>query len=315
MKNTLLDVAKRTAGSKEVGLIEENLQFAPELGLVPVGTISGTSFSTVSRVGLPTAGYTGINQGVAASKSRYATKLVQCYPIRSLVEIDKALVSADNSLPSLQTDEASGVTEAVLRLIGKQFYYGRSNGGDEKGHIGLIDVTSAEQTLSAGGTTADTASSVYFVKFGRKDVRFIFGNNKTLTLPPFRDETLTDADGNKFDGSVSHLTGWQGLQCTNKNSVTRICNLTEDAGKGLTDTLLAKALALFPAGYAPDAILMSRRSRSQLQQSRSASVSLQTNGKKGVMGGGEAYAPTPTDFEGINIIPTDSIINTEALVS
>lgn len=315
MKNTLLDVTKRTAGAKEVGLIEENLKYCPELAIVPVKTISGTSYTTVARTGLPSAGFTGVNQGVPASKSKYATKLVQCYPIRSAVEVDKALVSADSSASSLQADEASGVMEAVMRTVGTQFYYGRGEGGDENGHIGLVDVASAEQTLSAGGTTDETASSVYFVKFGRKDVQLVFGNNTTLKLPPFREETLTDGDGNKFDGMVSHLTGWEGIQCTNKNSVTRVCNLTNDAGKGLTDKLLAEALSMFPAGYQPDAIFMSRRSRRQLQEDRASKISLNSSGKKGDVGGGSAYAPTPTDFEGIKIVPTDSLNDTEKLVS
>jgi hypothetical protein len=70
---------------------------------------------------------------------------------------------------------------------------------------------------------------------------------------------------------------------------------------------------LFPAGFVPDAIFMSRRSRTQLRTSRSALVSLNSTGKQGDIGGGAVYAPTPTDFEGIPIIATDSILNTEPI--
>jgi len=314
MKNTLLDLTKRTAGAKEVGLIEENLQYAPEVAMVPAKTIAGTSYTTLARVGLPTVGFTSVNQGVTASKSTYKNALVQTFPLRSLVKVDKALVNADSSLPSLQTDEASGVMEAALRHIGRQFYYGQNAGGDSEGSIGLQDVVGAEQTFDASGTTADTGSSVYLVKFGRKDVQMVFGNNSTLSLAPFRDETLTDSDGGEFDGSVAHLTAWQGVQCTNPNSVVRIANLTEDSGKGLTDAILAKALALFPSGVTPDAIFMTRRTRSQLQADRATRTATRGNGKNGSVGGGSTYSPTPTDFEGIALTPTDSILNTEPLI-
>lgn len=312
---TMLDLAKRTAASKEVGLIEANLSHAPELEVFPSRTISGTSYHTLLRVGLPTVAFTNVNQGVAASKSRYEQKNVETFPIRAAVKIDKAIVSGDNPLAEVETDEAMGVAEAAMRHIGRQIFYGRSSGkADSKGHIGLIDVVSNANIVDAGGTTADTASSVYFVRFGIKDVQLIFGNGSTLTLPPFRDETLQDADGNDYDGRISHLTGWAGIQCVNENSIARICNLTEDSGKGLTDALLAKALAKLPVGYKPDAIFMSRRSRRQLQEDRGAKVALQGKGAND-LGGGAAYAPTPTDFEGMPIIVTDSILDTEAIVA
>lgn len=312
---TMLDVVKRNNSSKEVGLIEANLAAAPELKLFPARTIKGTSYHTLLRTGLPSVSFTGVNEGVEASKSTYETKLVECFPIRSLVEVDKALVSADNSLPDLLTTEASGVTEAVLRKIGRQIYYGKSAGGDSKGFPGLQDMVSNDMLLNATGTTASTGSSVYFVKFGIKDVELLFGNGSVLTLPPFRDETLTDKNGKKFDGKVSHLTGWAGMQFTNPNSVVRICNLTADTGKGLTDALLSAALAKAPADVSFDVIFMSRRSRSQLQAARAALVALQSNAKNGTLGGAAAYVPTPTDFEGIPIIATDSILNTEPIVA
>lgn len=312
----MLDLAKRRSASKEVGLIEASLSHAPEMSVIPSRTISSTSYHTLLRLDLPSVAFTDVNQGVASSKSKYDTKLVQCFPIRSAVEIDKALVSVDNPLKSIQTDEAMGVTEATLRHIGRQVFYGRTAGkGDIKGFHGLIDVVDNAMLLDATGSAADAASSVYFVRFGIKDVQLVFGNDSVLKLPPFREETLSDSDGRKFDGMISHLTGWAGIQCVNRNSVVRICNITEQADKGLTDNLLAKALAKFPVGFVPDAVFMSRRSRRQLQEDRAGKVSLQSNGRNGSLRGGSAYAPTPTEFEGIPIIATDSILDTEAIVA
>ena len=86
-------------------------------------------------------------------------------------------------------------------------------------------------------------------------------------------------------------------------SVVRIANVTGDAGKGATDALISKALALFPASRQPNVILMGRRSRNQLQASRTA-----TNPTG-------APAPLPEDSFGIGIITTDGIGSVESLIT
>ena len=56
---------------------------------------------------------------------------------------------------------------------------------------------------------------------------------------------------------------------------------------------------------------MSRRSRRQLQVSRT--VTLFGNGSTKPSGGLATVAPIPTEYDGIPIIATDSILNTEAI--
>jgi hypothetical protein len=67
----------------------------------------------------------------------------------------------------------------------------------------------------------------------------------------------------------------------------------------------------FPSGVMPTHIFMSRRSRSQLQQSRT--VTLQGAGSS--RPNQPIYSPLPTEFEGIPIVVTDSILNTDAIES
>jgi hypothetical protein len=135
------------------------------------------------------------------------------------------------------------------------------------------------------------------------------GRNATMELSDFRVESLTDINGNKGPGEVADLASWVGLQCVSKHSVVRIKNLTTQAGKTLTDSMIALALDLFPAGYVPDAIFMSRRSRSQLRADRSLRQTNSNNTKDG----NSIFANTPTDFEGIPIIATDSILDIEPI--
>ena len=93
--------------------------------------------------------------------------------------------------------------------------------------------------------------------------------------------------------------------------MARLKAATEDSGKGVTDAQLAKLLGLFPVGYTPSAFFMSRRSRSQLQSSRS--VVLNSTGSSRISPTLEAVAPLPTEAFGIPIIATDCLSNTETL--
>jgi len=314
-KLTLLDVAKMNGSDAIVGLVEESLSAAPEVAVFPVRPVDGTGFKTLVRTGLPAVDFIAASQGIAAGKSTFENKHFDCGLLGGRIEVWKSVLDAPENGPAsdIKATEATGVMESALRKVGKQIFYGKTALGSANGFVGLVSMVDGAMIKDATGTTADTGSSVYFVKFGAKDVSLVMGKNATMELSEFRVESLEDSDGNKGPGEVADLTSWIGLQQASKNSVVRIKNITADSGKGLTDALLSSAMEYFPAGYVPDAIFMSRRSREQLKISRSALVSLQGNAKQGTLGGGSGYVPTPTDFEGIPIIATDSIVNIEPI--
>lgn len=312
---TLLDVAKLNGSDAVVGLVEESISAAPEMALFPVRTVDGTGFKTLVRTGLPTVDFIAASQGIPGSKSTFDNKHFDCSVLGGRIEVWKTVLDAPENGPAedIKATEATGVMEAALRKIGKQIFYGKTALGSANGFPGLVSFVDSGMIYDATGSTVDTGSSVYFVKFGPQNVTLVMGRNGTMELGDFRVESLTDSDGNKGPGEVADLASWIGLQQASKNSVVRIKNLTAQAGKGVTDTLLASAMDLFPAGFMPDAIFMSRRSRTQLRAARSALIALQSGGKNGDLGGSSVYVPTPTDFEGIPIIATDSILNTEPI--
>lgn len=312
---TLLDVAKSNGSDGVVGLIEESISATPEMALFPVRTVEGTGFKTLVRSGLPTVDFIAASQGIPGSKSTFENKHFDCSVLGGRIEVWKTILDAPENGPAadIKATEASGVMEAALRKVGTQIFYGKTALGSATGFPGLVSFVDSGMIKDATGTTPDTGSSVYMVKFGPRDVTLVMGRNGSMELGEFRVESLEDSDGNKGPGEVADLASWIGLQQASKHSVVRIKNLTADSGKGLTDALLAQALDLFPAGVKPDAIFMSRRSRTQLQTARSAVASLQLTGKSGQAGGGAIHAPTPTDYEGIPIIATDSIVNVEPI--
>lgn len=318
MPLTLLDISKLNGNDRVVGLVEENLKFAPELEIFPMRTIKGVSYTTGIRTGLPTTGFRAANEGQTPSQSTFKKSLVEAYIFGGQVEVDVAVADAhEDGAAALQMTEADGVMQSSLQNLGRQIWGGVSVDG--KGFPGIKAALPFGGTTSAGdalvinatGDTASTASSVYAVCFGEKNTQLIGGMNRAFQLDEFTKQQIVAANGGKLTAYVAGLNAWIGLQIGHENCVRRIANLTAQTGKGLTDVLLAQLLATFPTGFRPDAIFMSRRSRTQLQISRT--VVLQGNAK--VRPDQPTIAPTPTEYEGIPLIATDSIPNTDAIES
>lgn len=316
-KLTLLDVAKLNGNDTVVGLIEENLQYVPELKYFPVRQISGTSYTTITRTGFPSVSFRSANQGVTPSKSTFAQKLVECFILSSRVEVDRAVLQAQKSdAASLEMLEADGVMKQALIEIASQIWYGTT--ADSKGFTGVKAATAfgGATTVNSGGSNSNVQSSLYAVKFGVKDVTLITGNSATFTLGDFRDETIYDANSAPLPGRVADLTSWVGLQIGNVNCVGRICNIGDDGETGdkLTDTKISQLLNLFPVGYAPDVFFTNRRSRAQLQQARPVTINAGPGSAKPAPSV-EAVGPIPDSAFGIRLEVSDAILATDAVES
>lgn len=317
---TFLDLAKANSTDAVGGLIEENTIHAPELGIFPAEDLQEPgqlSYDTLHRTGLPTVSFAHAGEGFTPSKSTLNLKTHECYRFGGRVEAARHI--ADNwrkgGAPGYQAFEASGVMEAAMQTIGRQIWYGVST--DAKGFPGIKAFTpvGGAYTLNATGTTASTASSVYLVKFGEKYAQLMAGRVRNapgiIQLPDFRIGDMVDPNDaqKKIEAYISELSSYLGLQIACEYSVVRICNLTEDSGKGLTDARLNTALQLFPANFKPDHIFMSKRSCTQLQNSRTVTLF----GTGTTVPNQGLVAPRPTDYNGIPITETDSIGITDAI--
>jgi hypothetical protein len=311
---TMLDLARSKGHDRTVGLIEESVKFLPEFDLFSVRQVVGTSYDTLTRTALPSAGFTAVGAGVTPSKSTFKKSRVECYLMQARIELARSIVDASEEGPEWwQGVEATGAAISALRATASQIYYGTTANAFGFAGLKAANPFGGALTTSAGGTSPGTASSAFFVKFGVQDVQMIAGRNSTIEMSDFMVESIEDADGKKHPGYVSHLIAWLGLQIGNVNCTSRICNLTADSGKGLTDALIATHLAKIPIGYRPDVILVSRRSNSQLQTSRTPT--LFTGPSARIASNIEAIGPRPTESQGIPIIESDSIVDTDAIES
>lgn len=317
----MLDLARLNGNDPAVGLIQETIHSAPEVNLFPARTIRGTTFKTGFLTGLPTASFRSVNGGVTASKATFSDKLTQCFVLGGRVVVDVAAAQAYEDGPdAFWQIQAMSFAEAAIRKLGRQIFYGTdATSGDALGFPGLRAFTphntavpgyTDKFTVNATGTTTGDCSSVYFIKLGAQHAQMLFGNGQVLSLSEMRIETETDSDGKKFPAMVADLSGWAGLSLQSVHTCRRINNVTTDSGKGMTDSLAYQALELFPAGVRPDLIVLSRRSGSQWQRSRTP-VNLQGVGKE--RPDQPIIAPRVTNFDGIPVIESDSILNTDAL--
>jgi hypothetical protein len=308
---TTLDIAKMNGSDVAVGLIEENLNAAPELSVLPARTIAGTSFKALVRTAYPTTAFRNLNEGVEPTKSTYVNKLFETHYYDGQMEVDVAIARGDEQGEDhALTLEADGHGRAYMLLAGAQVWYGRGTGGDAKGFPGAVQIADSSLVVDAGGTTDNVASSVYAVCAAPKFMELIYGLNGVLTVGQWRMQTVTRSS-KEMTAWKNSLEGYVGCAWMSKYAVGRIKKLTTDSNKGLTDSLLAQLVAAFPVGVRPTHFFMSRRSRQQLQISRTVTLFGQGGTKPG--GNQATIAPVPTEYDGIPIIATDSITNTELL--
>jgi hypothetical protein len=311
---TMLDLAKKTGSDSVVGLIEANLGSYPEVATLPSRTISGTGFKTLLRTAYPTVGFRHVNEGVEPKKGTYENREVSCAYIDTHMEVDEAVVDADNGdIANQQTLEASGHMAGVLKTLGKQVWYGVGTGGDAKGFPGAISVVPSGQVIDATGTTDNVASSAWLIVPGGQNGQFIFGQGRVLTMPSWSKQRITRSS-KELMAFVSNISGWTGFQWVNQYCVGRIKKLTTDSGKGLTDSLVADLIATFPSDIdlSGAKLFMTRRSARQLQKSRTP-TSASDSGARRTATGVEIAAPWPIESNGIPIVITSSIVDTETL--
>lgn len=303
----LLDIAKRNASDLSIELIDEALLFAPEVRLGPARPIPGRQYRTLVRTSNPTVSFRDANEGVAVTKAGYENRLFETFIFNPQWECDKAVAeSSIDGADAFIADEAQAMVNAATLLLGRVFYYGTGTGGDAKGFPGLLQAyDSTNMVVDAGGTTDDTATSLWAVCWGPGNVRWVWGNNGSLNMSELSEARLIDGSSNPYTAFRQEILAYAGLQVGHVKCVGRIKKITEDSSKTLTDAMIYALLAKFPAVLEPDVLFCTVRSLEQLRASRTATTPT------------GAPAPYPTSIQGVKkqipIVVTETILNTEKL--
>ena len=301
---TLADLQRfndRTLADVEMSDIHDSAPLIKRLAAVP--SSNGTLHRYEVETGAPVVGFRNLNEGRVNTKASVRTVESALKILDAGTSVDRAAADAD------QNGKAAHIAKKAKRNLKAAHFVAEQqiiNGEAEKGFMGLRQAMAHldnEYVINAGGTTANAGSSIYIIVTNDEGSDVALVSNKEITVGETTEVLLYDEDGKPFDGYRTPVLGWLGLQIGSKTSLVRIANITEQAGKGATDDLVYRGLELLPSDKHPELILMSRRSRRQIRESRTA-----TNNTG-------APAPLPTDVEGIEIVTSDAVENTEPIAT
>lgn len=292
-------------------MVSDVLNEAQFLQMAAARTCRSNTFSYTRETAAPAVGMRNANDGVENKKTTREKVTIDLGIVDASFAVDVAVAMADErGKEHLMGMEALAHLRQAMFEVEQQIFNGTvgniagaSGGFDGFADQANLNGASDAMVVNAGGTTAGTGSSVYLIRLGETDVEVLWGQDGELAIG---EEQIIERAGSStgvFPAYYRPICGWAGVKIGSTYSVARIANLTADSGKGLTDALIYSALALFPASRQPNLIVMNRRSLKQLQSSRTA-----TNATG-------APAPRPTEVEGIPIVTTDAILNTETLLA
>jgi hypothetical protein len=305
---TLADLVKINDQNLADYEISDLLDAAPLLKALHSQTASnGTEHKYLKQTGAPAVGFRDANDGRENKASADTLVTVTLKILDASFACDKSLADAfRKGRDAYIQREAIRHLRAAFQEAEQQILYGTGN--DSLGFAGLannaaFDKKDDTQVVDAGGTTANTASSAWLFYTAEDAASTVIGEDGELKIGDTVVQRVAGATTGFYPAYWTPVTAWMGFQLGGAYDIVRICNLTADSGKGLTDALISSAIAKFMASRKPNLIACSRRSVMQLQKSRTA-----TNPT------GDP-APIPEESFKIPIVVTDQISDTEALLA
>lgn len=252
----------------------------------------------------PGAGFRLVNEGITNSNGTFEQVTLSCALLDASFSRDKAIALGYRAGPTAYMDKEAmaSIRQAFFQAECAVF---RSNINKQftglPGNAYFDQITSDTQVVNAGG---NGGKSVWLLRTADDGISIIAGNDGNIDMAT-EDTTIQALDASSRPYTALHrsIMAWLGLQVGSKYDAARIANLDGTTGKTLTDTLIASAIAKFPAARQPNLIAMSRTSLSELQASRTA---VNPTG---------APAPFPTEAFGIPIVVTDAIPEDESAIN
>ena len=298
---TSTDVLKINNSEELVGLIEDVVKDIPEINFFAASPVQ----KTLALTALPSTAFRATGSYREFQTATLTNKTVECKYLDASWILEKAVAQQSD----WGEDFAKALTQrAHLKseffTLAKQIWQGTDS--DANGFTGLdaiidavVDGGKKEMVVTANTGSITDASTVYAVRTGIDSCQLAWGSNGQFNESDVREQLLTTKESTKTSGAwfyAQDLGGWVGLQVTSKYAAGKITGLSATNTKqGLNDDLLYELIERFPVGMKPDGLFMSRRSFSQLRQSRTAYNAI------------GAPAPYVQEFEGIPIYVTDAI--------
>ncbi|MFA2493518.1 hypothetical protein GQE75_02910 [Escherichia coli] len=317
---TLADWGKRVDPNGKVDKIIELLgQTNPILQDMPFveGNLP-TGHRTTIRTGLPAATWRLLNYGVPQGKSTTAQVTDTVGMLETYAEVDKSLADLNGNTAEFRLSEDRAFIEGMNQQMAQTLFYGDTSVNPQQ-FMGLSSRYSSKSAgngqniIDAGGTGTDN-TSIWLVVWGENTVHGIFpkGQKAGLQHKDLGEQTLTDANGGKYQGYRTHYKWDNGLALRDWRYVVRIANIDVSYLSGGSAAnivkLMVAALHRIPNRGMGKPVFYMNRTIAQaldLQSLDKASLALSVKETEG-----EFW----TTFRGIPIRETDAILETESRV-
>lgn len=301
--------------------VSDILRASPFIAALPMFPSSnGTVHKYTKETQAPVVGFRSENGGRDMDSSVETAVSIDLKILDWSWDVDQAVAKAfrRGGAKALMAKEGLRHLAAALMVFEKQVINGIIGASDSAapttgsaaGFAGFRDAATVNaladpMVVTAGAGTADLNSSVWAVNLGEAGVSGIYKGEGD----PFEmDEMVTiqkivnpGTDNKTYSAWYQPANTWLGLQVGSAFDIGRIANVS--VAVPLTDDMIADLLSRFPVDRFPTHLIMGRRSRKQLQDSRTATNSTGTP------------ATFPTEAFGVPIITTDAITATEELIA
>lgn len=228
---------------KIVELLNRNNEILNDMVYVE-GNLPTGHLSTV-RTGLPDVAWRLLNYGVPNGKAESAQVTDTCGMLEAYSEVDKRVASLNGNTAEFRLSQDKAFIEAMNQAMATTLFYGDTRVNPER-FLGLaprfsdaINAGNKDQLINGNGTGSNN-TSIWLVVWSPETVFGIYpkGTKAGLNHQDLGEVTLTDANGNKFQGYRGHYEWHTGLVVADWRYVVRICNINVPnliSGSGAAD--------------------------------------------------------------------------------
>ncbi len=327
---TLLDWAKRRDPDGKIPVIAELLSQTNEVLFDAVFKEGNqpTGHRVVVRTGLPTVYWRALNAGVPTSKSTTAQVDEGCAMLEAYSEVDVALAklnaAPDGSVSDFRLSEDRAFIESMNQTQAYTMFYGNV-ATEAKSYTGLatryssLSAGNGGNIIDAGGSSTDN-TSIYLVVWGDETVFCPFpkGSKAGIDNQDLGEQTVSDANGGRFQAYRSHYKWDNGLVVKDWRYVVRIANidvsnLVSESSAADLIKLMSRALDKIPnLNMGRAAFYMNRTVYSMLRIQALGKSNNAVTIEKGLNQFGTVS--TWAAFQGVPLRKVEALLNTEARV-
>lgn len=300
----LLQIADQNLDPAFVNDLLNDAPFMQMMAATLANASQGTQHKYLKDTTAASGGFRAINDGTDYTASTQTLVTLDLKVLSANVRADQQIAKAfPGGVEAFMDFEGARSLKAAIASAEAQFFLGVSN--DSNGFVGLkantyIDALADGQVYNGGGSSGLT--SVYLMRLGSDGVELVLGRDGNIEVGATQETLILGANSKEMPAYFRVQEALMAFKMGGAYSVARIANLAASTYT-LTDAMIYEAIAKFPSARQPNVIAMNRRSLKQLRASRTATSPT------------GAPAPMPTEVEGIPIVVTDGISNSETALS